>query len=48
MSEVGLDPTALKTVLKDSRASNHYDKAVMEAYQRGINSFIEIVCICLF
>ena len=41
MAEVGLDPTAIKTVLKDSRASDHYDKAIKEAFQRGIKVFIE-------
>ena len=37
VAEVGMDPTVVKTVLRDSRASDHYDKAIEEAFQRGIH-----------
>ncbi|XP_065919079.1 uncharacterized protein YwbO-like isoform X2 [Dysidea avara] len=37
VAEVGMDPTVVKTVLRDSRASDHYDKAIEEAFQRDVN-----------
>ena len=42
VAEVGIDPTTVKTVLKDSRALGRYDKAVEEAFHRGMNNKVVI------